>query len=131
MSFQFLNADYENVPDLVTLEEGAERRLEIAYTKGTEGEYNFITVTLRVIDEPLVARIFHTLWFPKPDDDQERRDSTLRACNRFFTAFDIVDDERMDEGIWVGKSCSAILKLTAADGEYPEKNEVKTFVTPK
>lgn len=68
------------------------------------------------------------LFYPKPDDDSEKRNNKLLRLKSFFAAFSMPSNTPPEA--YIGKEAFAILK-ESEDPIYGTSNEVKTFVVNK
>lgn len=133
----FLDIPDENaLPEQAPVTAG-EHELCIVATERRQGTskdgapYDSISITLQATDSPDSKMIYHTLWLPKDDDTNERKNQSLRKIRYFLQAFNLplqVDLDNLDS--WVGNNGFGIVSIEQ-DEEYGDKNKVKRFVVPK
>jgi len=129
MSFVDLNLD--DIPERQTLAEG-EYMLEcigaeVKDSKATVGN-RYIELRFKVEEHPEASLVFDRVHLPNESDDLDKKITKAGRLRNAFRDFGIDGSHGFAVEEFVGKRVYAILKVTPADGEYPEKNEIARYV---
>ena len=125
MDYSFADVNLNEAQDLKTVPSG-EYKVVIVDTEVNEEKYYFLIKLEVEGQDAFTKRVRHFVFFPKPDDDREKKNNKLLGLKRFCQAFGIDQAQLRDPDTFVGKRGTAILK-EKDDGQYGLQNEVGSF----
>lgn len=126
----FMDINLNDAQDLAILPENTEVRLEISKAE-PKPEKHYLSVRCKITGQgdALLRSVYHSLFYPKPDDDAEKRNNKLLSLKSFFTACGLTSAPRDPEEL-TGRSFWAILGTeTRKDGSTV--NIVSRIVSPQ
>jgi len=129
MPYDFMQVDYQNVPDLNTFDEGAKETVRITGFQVDEPGF-WIRVTLECPSDEMSKDISHFISIPHPDDPPKKRNFKLHMIEDFTTAFGLSNDEWLDPETWSGRQAEAILG-TKNDEKFGNQNTIKQLFAPE
>lgn len=125
MSYDFMDVNLDEAKELTTYPDGSEQQLTVVEAE-PKPDKGYVAVRMAGSD-PFAKKVLKNLFFPRPDDDAERKNRALLGIKRFAACFKISQDEVKDCTTWIGKTGFCILSLTD-DATYGKQNEVKSFI---
>ncbi len=128
-----LDLNLDEVPDLNLAPEGQNQLMITGVPSIRSGEkdgrsWQNLTVVLAAVNSPNTYRIYHTLWLPQADDDEDRTNSSKRRIKAFMIAFGIPISGPLNLESWVGKQGFAILKSVPGREGREDKMEIAKVV---
>ena len=131
--FSFLDVDVEEAQELKTADDNSEQDVAIADCV-PEGEKCYVLVYLHMYNLEFHKRIKHFLAFPKPDDDEEKKNNKLLRIKSFYEAFNIEGEDRHNPDAWEGRTARVVVGVESDQEkveQFGQQNRVKTFLVPR
>lgn len=131
-----LDQNLSDIPEQTTVPEGEyEVQVFSADIKTNDKGSKWLSVGLNILNtgDPNVKDVYHSVFFPREDDDPKRVQGSLRRIKQFCEAFGLRTDRSIREfeanvkEEIIGQSAYALL-VVKDDPKYGVGNEVKNFV---
>lgn len=130
-SFLDLAQAMREVPDLEVVPDG-EYELQVVSATRIIGESSKrFQVILSIIGHPNASPVYHLLWLPKDEDDEQRQNASVRKIKYFCEGFDvdfsspIEIDENNSIVDFIGKTGNARLVVDPETDKHGERNIIK------
>ena len=122
--YDFMMVSLDDLPEFKVLPEDTEVEVEIENVEPHADKF-YAQYSLRVLGQELVKSIRHPLFFPKPEDDLEKRANKGTRIKEFYRAFGITQGTVPADQI--GKTAWVILKVESNE-QYGDQNVVKRVI---
>ena len=130
MDYSFADVNLNDAQDLKTVPAGEYKLVIAGDPQVNEAKYYFRIPMEIEGQDSFTKRLNHFLFFPKPDDDPEKKNNKLLRLREFCQAFKIEQAQLRNPDSLVGLRAEAILK-EEDEGEFGVQNKVGRFVVPR
>lgn len=132
----FLDMNLEDTPELSTVPGNKEYQLKVSSAEMRESGgdktagQKYILVRFRIIGEPDTKSVFHNLWLPSEEEDEEMNNLRKRNWIAFLESlgWDISQGFNYEE--LEGQTCWAVLN-EEDDPQWGKSNRVVRFLAPQ
>lgn len=134
MEDEFMGVNLEDVQEPQVAPDKSEALLEVVSAE-TNAEKRYTRLMMRIIGvngatpEVPLAKFSHFLFWPKPEDESEKRENKLRSNKRFYQAFNLPLDGSVRTSEFTGRTGYAILSVTNSE-QYGAQNEISKLILP-
>ena len=130
--YSFMDVNLDEAKDMVILPDGTPAELEVRSVKIVP-EKSYIAINFKPLNQgEFVSSFTERVFFPKEDDEAEKRNNKLLQIKKVVAAFDLGSPREISEEYLLGKTVWAVLGIEHdASGAYPDKNRVKQYMAPQ
>jgi hypothetical protein len=124
--------DFDDTYEETCLPTGTTAELRIIHVKEGQDKHGAPDrrFMLEIVDMPYAKPINYYIGLPGPNDNPRTKNQKNLRLRKFLAAFGIPEGMPFSWKALQGETAWAILSYVP-EGEYPDKNEVKQWVSPK